>query len=298
MASVIANASAPPTKAMRSARLCSPAPTLVPTSATNGAPRPKTSGTSRYSSRAEVPYPAAAAGPAAVATSAVASAMTTLVCTEVTAATAPTPRISRNKRPTRSRRAQAGDIAPGQDVTGEHRSAGGVEPDERQAAAGDAERRERADAEDQQRRQRHQHHDPDADHQCRNKHIAGATDDARQAVEQPEQHAAGKHHVRIGHSRVEFAARAAERAIDPSAEAEHDGAEQSAERNIDDHGVHRQRVSLITPAAAERARDRRRDAAAHGAGGDHLHQHDAGKDERHAGERVGPELRYEPGFDQ
>ena len=32
-----------------------PAPTFVPTSATSGAPRPKTSGTSRYSSRLPVP---------------------------------------------------------------------------------------------------------------------------------------------------------------------------------------------------------------------------------------------------
>src|SRR5262249_1385885 len=96
MASVIANASAPPTKAMRSARLRSPAPTLVPTSATNGAPRPKTSGTSRYSSRADVPYPAAAAGPAAGATKALASAMLALVRSGVTAATAPTLGISRN----------------------------------------------------------------------------------------------------------------------------------------------------------------------------------------------------------
>ena len=202
------------------------------------------------------------------------------------------------QRPTQTRRPQAGDIAPGQDIPGEHRGAGGVEQEERHAAAGDAERREWADAEDQQRRQRHQHHDAHADHQCRNKHIAGAADDARQAVEQPKQHAAGKHDVRIGHGRVEFAARAAERAIDRSAEAEHDAGEQRAERNMDDHSVHRQRIGLVAPAAAERARDRRRDAAAHGAGGDHLHQHDAGKDERHARERIGPELRYEPGFDQ
>jgi hypothetical protein len=223
--------------------------------------------------------------------------MITLVCTEVTAATAHAQDLA-EQRPTRARRPQAGDIAPRQDVPGEHRGARSVEQEERHAAAGNAERRERADAEDQQRRQRHQHHDADADHQCRNKHIAGAADDARQTVEQPEQHAAGKHDVRIGHSRVEFAARAAECAINRPAEAEHDGAEHSAERNMDDDGVQRQCIGLVAPAAAERARDRGRDAAAHGAGGDHLHQHDAGKDEGHARERVGPELRDEPGFDQ
>ena len=54
-ASVIANAIAPPTKAMRSARSRWPAPILVPTIATSGAPSPNTSGISRYSSRAPVP---------------------------------------------------------------------------------------------------------------------------------------------------------------------------------------------------------------------------------------------------
>src|SRR5262249_23104148 len=91
----------------------------------------------------------------------------------------------------------------------------------------------------------------DADHQCRDKHIAGTADDARQAVEQPEQHAAGEHHVRIGHGRVEFAARAAERTIDRPAEAEHDAAEHSAEHDMDDDGVHRQRIGLGALAIAD-----------------------------------------------
>jgi len=93
---VIATAIAAPTKAMRSARSRWPAPIFVPTNATSGAPRPKTIGISRYSSRAPVPYPAAAPGPAVVATNAVTSAMITFVCNEVTEATAPTPRMLRN----------------------------------------------------------------------------------------------------------------------------------------------------------------------------------------------------------
>src|SRR5262249_57361228 len=88
--------------------------TLVATSATNGATRPKTSGTSRYSSRADVPYPAAAPAPAAVATNAVASAMITLVCTQGTAATAPTLRISRNNGQRRRVGRQRPILRPGQ----------------------------------------------------------------------------------------------------------------------------------------------------------------------------------------
>ena len=54
--------------------------------------------------------------------------------------------------------------------------------------------------------------------------------------------------------------------------------------------MHDQRVGLVAPAAAQCARDGGRDAAAHGARRDHLHQHDPGKHQRHAGERVGAEL--------
>jgi hypothetical protein len=55
MVSVSAKASAAPAQVARSARSRWPAPMQVPTMATSGAPRPKTSGTSRYSSRDAVP---------------------------------------------------------------------------------------------------------------------------------------------------------------------------------------------------------------------------------------------------
>ena len=62
--------------------------------------------------------------------------------------------------------------------------------------------------------------------------------------------------------------------------------------------MHDQRVGLVAPAGAQGARDGGRDAAAHGAHRDHLHQHDPREHQRHAGECVGAELRHEPGFDQ
>src|SRR5262249_16980873 len=212
--------------------------------------------------RADVPYPAAAPGPAAVATKAVASAMITLVCTEVTAATAPTLRISRNN-------GQPGRVGRNRAILRPDRmyqASTAVPPPYTKtsaaphATAGNTDGGARADAEAQQRRHRHQHPDADADPKCRDNHIAGTGEDARQAVEQPEQHAAGEHHVRIGHGRVEFAARAAERTIDRPAEAEHDAAEHSAEHDMDDDGVHRQRIGLVGLAAAERAPGPRRDA--------------------------------------
>ena len=71
-----------------------------------------------------------------------------------------------------------------------------------------------------------------------------------------------------------------------------------AERDVDDQRMQHQGIGFLAPAGAERPRDRRRDAAPHGAGGDHLHQHHGGKDQRHAGERLGAEPRHEPGLDQ
>jgi hypothetical protein len=56
-------AMAAPIHAIFMARLRRRAPMLVPTMAATGASSLNTSGTSRYSSRTPVPYPAAAAGP-------------------------------------------------------------------------------------------------------------------------------------------------------------------------------------------------------------------------------------------
>ncbi len=59
-----------------------------------------------------------------------------------------------------------------------------------------------------------------------------------------------------------------------------------------------QRVRLFAAPGPQRPRDCGRDAAAHGSGGNHLHQHDHGKYQRHAGQRIGAEMRDPPGFDQ
>ena len=59
-----------------------------------------------------------------------------------------------------------------------------------------------------------------------------------------------------------------------------------------------QRVGFIAAPGPQCPRNRGRDAAAHGAGGNHLHQHDNGKYQRHAGQRIGAEMRDPPGFDQ
>ena len=57
-------------------------------------------------------------------------------------------------------------------------------------------------------------------------------------------------------------------------------------------------IRLIAAPTANGARDRRGNAAAHGAGGNHLHQHHAGKHQRHAGECIGAEAGDKVGLDQ
>ena len=57
-----------------------------------------------------------------------------------------------------------------------------------------------------------------------------------------------------------------------------------------------QRPGIFEPAGAERAGERRGDAAAHAAVGHVHHQRDERNDQRDAGQRIDPEARDEPGF--
>ena len=59
-----------------------------------------------------------------------------------------------------------------------------------------------------------------------------------------------------------------------------------------------QRVRLFAAPGPQCPRDCGGNAAAHGSGRNHLHQHDHGKYQRHAGQRIGTETRDPPGFDQ
>jgi hypothetical protein len=62
--------------------------------------------------------------------------------------------------------------------------------------------------------------------------------------------------------------------------------------------MHRQRGGFIAPAGTRRTRDSGQNAAAHRPRGNHLHQHDAGKDQRHASKSIRAELRYKACLDE
>jgi hypothetical protein len=62
--------------------------------------------------------------------------------------------------------------------------------------------------------------------------------------------------------------------------------------------MQRERIRIGPTRPAQRPRDSGGDPAAHGAGGHHLHEHDAREDQRDAGERIGAEPPDEIRFDE
>ncbi len=152
--------------------------------------------------------------------------------------------------------------------------------------------------EDQERRQRHEQDRACTDDERRDQHVAGAADHACERVHDPEQHDAAEHDVGIDERGLERGTLAAKQAIERAAPHQHGDRERRADEQIDDECMQHQRVGLLALAGAERTRDGRGDAAAHRAGREHLHQHHAGKHQRHAGERVGAELADPVGLDQ
>ncbi len=111
--------------------------------------------------------------------------------------------------------------------------------------------------------------------------------------------APGERHVGIDQGRLERRRRSPPISVNsqrpPSSSRGH---EQHAEADRDRDRMQHQRIGIVAPPGAERARDRRGDAAAHRAGRGHLHQHHDREHQRHAGQRIGAELADEEGLDQ
>ena len=62
--------------------------------------------------------------------------------------------------------------------------------------------------------------------------------------------------------------------------------------------MERQRIGVGPASSSKRASNRGGDPAAHGARRHHLHEHQHGKDQRDAGQRIGPELGNKIGLDE
>ena len=155
--------------------------------------------------------------------------------------------------------------------------------------------RQRSQAEHQRPRQRHVHQGGGAERERRQQHVAGAAQRAGERVGEPHQDGAAEHHVRISHGIAEGRILRPEQPVHRPAEAAQQQGEGDPERQGDRQRVNHQAAHRDKVARAERARDRRRDAAAHRAGGSHLQQHQQREHQRQARERHGPEPADEPG---
>ena len=135
-------------------------------------------------------------------------------------------------------------------------------------------------------------------HRRREEHVAGAADHRGERVEQPKRHSAGEHQRGIRHRRSERAIAAAHQRIKLRPKQQRRNCRQSAESDGDGDRRPNHLVGALGMARAQRAGDRRQDAAAHRAGRHHLQQHEQRKHQRHAGQRIEAELGDEIGLDQ
>ena len=155
-----------------------------------------------------------------------------------------------------------------------------VGDDEAGGDAGEAEARDRPDAEPEGAAQHDLQRRSGEQRQRGHAHVARAAHDRGEGVEQPGEDRGRQRDARIGQGFVEHRTGAAEGAKDRRAEDQEEPAEEQPGRRPDHHRVERQRIGALDVAGAERAGDRRGDAAAHGPGREHLHQHDHGEHQR------------------
>ena len=169
------------------------------------------------------------------------------------------------------------------------RAAGKNVPCHDGGADGERDQRARGDAAHAELRHRSE---PEAEHaaehdlagrgvehdQRRQLHVAGAAQDRGQRIHQPRDHGAAEENLDIADRARQHLAAAAEQLQQRRSEHQHDKREGQPEAAADQQRMGRQRIGARDVAGAERARDRRRYAAAHRAarhrhGQDHERKH-------------------------
>ncbi len=120
-------------------------------------------------------------------------------------------------------------------------------------------------------------------------HVAGAAQDRRTRLHQPRNHGAAEEDIHVAHRLVQHASASAEKGQQIASECQHHDSEGEAEADGDHQRMQRQRRRAVVVACAERACDRRRDAAAHRAAGHRHRHHDEREHQRHRRERLGAE---------
>ncbi len=127
-------------------------------------------------------------------------------------------------------------------------------------------------------------------------HVAGAAQDRGQRVHQPRQDRAAEEDLNIANGVRQHVAAATEQFEQCRSEDQHDQHESQAEAAADQQRMRGQRAGALLVTGAERPRDRRRHAAAHGAtrhrhGQDHERKH-----QRHRRQQLGAEPADIGGF--
>ncbi len=116
-------------------------------------------------------------------------------------------------------------------------------------------------------------------------HVAAAAQHARQRIRQPDGQRPAEEDVGVGERVGERFAFAAEEPVKRRAEGEDEDRECDRHAERDEERVYYEASCARRIARAEGARDSGGHAAAHGAGGAHLQEHDEREHEREAGER-------------
>ena len=161
-----------------------------------------------------------------------------------------------------------------------------------QRARGDAahaELRDRAEAEAERAAENDLADRGVKDHQRRQLHVAGAAQDSRHRIHQPGQHRAAEENLRVADGVGQHVAAAAEQFQQPRPEDQHAEHERQPEADRDQHRMRGQRRCAVGVAGAERARDRRRHAAAHRAARHRHGQDHERKHQRHRRQRFDAE---------
>ncbi len=244
-----------------------------------------------------MPYPARASVPK-LATSFVRISTVRTACSGENAATAPTFRMSKNIAPLSlapnvsvmralpERRNHSRNAAPRVKPT-TYPDATPIEPE-----AG-----KRSEAEPESAAQYDLHGGSGEQGERRHAHVARAAHDGRQRVEEPDHDRAREPHAGIQDSLIEDRTAAAECAQDRSPKQPEQQREAKTRHDADSQCMHGKGGCALTVACAERAADRRGDAAAHRAGREHLHQHDEGKDQGDGSELRGAQDAHIDGLE-
>jgi hypothetical protein len=154
------------------------------------------------------------------------------------------------------------------------------------SCAGRPERRQRAPAEDEHRRNDDVREDAANQHRRGIRHVAGSAHHVREDVEHANRNRTAEGDRGIVERGLEHGSPATHPAVDQRPDRQHHSREHDCHAERERKSVRSEVVRPLARSRSQGARDGGGNRPAHAAGRYVLHEHDEGKHERHAGERV------------